>query len=162
VARTLETPTTPTAGGARAWRKRSRRSSKRRDDERAGATQVSVVERRYRQMIRRVDLWTVLKVSVCFYLTGLLVTLAAGVVLWWIASVVGVIGNVENFMGDLLSSDDFEFLSWRILRGSMLIGLVVVCLMVVVTVLAAAFYNLFAELLGGVEITITEEEERGA
>ena len=33
-----------------------------------------------------------------------------------------------------------------------LVGLVIVCLQVVCTVLAAAFYNLFSELLGGVEI----------
>ena len=40
------------------------------------------------------------------------------------------------------------------LRGATLIGLVVVCLLSRVTVLAAAFYNLFSELLGGVEVTV--------
>jgi hypothetical protein len=35
----------------------------------------------------------------------------------------------------------------------------VVCLMTVVTVLAAAFYNLFSELLGGIEVTVVEQEE---
>ena len=29
----------------------------------------------------------------------------------------------------------------------------------VLTVIAAAFYNLFAELLGGVEVTVVEQEE---
>jgi Transmembrane domain of unknown function (DUF3566) len=119
------------------------------------------MERRYRQTVRSVDLWTVLKISVCFYLCGLIVTMASGVVLWWIASGLGVIHNVERFIGDLLGSDNFQFLSWRILRGAMLIGLVIVCLQVVCTVLAAAFYNLFAELLGGIEITVVEEEPPG-
>ena len=42
--------------------------------------------------------------------------------------------------------------------GATLVGLVIVCLMVVCTVLAAAFYNLFSELLGGIEVTVVEEE----
>src|SRR6187401_2174524 len=56
-------------------------------------------ERRYRQTIRKVDLCTVLKISVCFYLTALLVLLFAGMVLWWIASALGMISNLEDFMG---------------------------------------------------------------
>jgi hypothetical protein len=50
-------------------------------------------------------------------------------------------------------------LSWEVLRAATLIGLVLVCLMTVVTVLAAAFYNLFSELLGGIEVTVVEQEE---
>jgi hypothetical protein len=108
--------------------------------------------------VRRIDLWSVLKLSICFYLTALVVSLGAGIVLWWIATQLGVIEGVEDFMGELLSSDDFKFLSWRILRGTTLVGLVVVCFMVVLTVLAAAFYNVFAEIIGGVEVTVSEEE----
>ena len=118
-------------------------------------------ERQYRQTIRRVDLWTVLKISICFYLTALVVILFAGVCLWWIASAVGIVSNIENFVGDLVNSEDFEFLSWNVLRASTLVGLVLVCLMVVWTVLAAAFYNLFASVLGGVEVVVVEEESIG-
>lgn len=122
--------------------------------------QPRVLERRYRQTVRRIDLWSVLKLSICFYLTALLVALGAGVVLWWIGAQLGVIEGVEDFMGELLSSDDFKFLSFRILRGATLIGLVLVCLLVVLTVLAAAFYNVFSEIIGGVEITVAEEEQQ--
>ena len=115
-------------------------------------------ERRYHQTIRRVDLWSVVKISICFYLCALVVVIAAGVVLWWIATTLGAIDSVEKLVGDLIGSKDFVFMSWRILRGATLIGLVMVCVMVVVTVLAAAFYNLFSELLGGVEITVVEDE----
>ena len=31
-------------------------------------------------------------------------------------------------------------------------------LQIVITVIAAAFYNMFAELFGGIELTITEDE----
>ena len=46
----------------------------------------------------------------------------------------------------------------EVLRASTLVGLVVVSLMVVCTVLAAAFYNLFSSVLGGIEVTVVEEE----
>ena len=126
-----------------------------------GRSCVRATSASYRQTIRQVDLWSVLKISICFYLTALIVILFAGVVLWWIASAVGIVSNVENFVGDLVNSEDFQFLSWNVLRASTLVGLVLVCLMVVCTVLAAAFYNLFAELLGGIEVTVVEEESIG-
>jgi hypothetical protein len=154
VLETVEAPPRRTAGRTTRSRGRSARRSAR-------PAPLPVHERRFRQTIRRIDLWTVLKMSVCFYLTGLIVTLLAGVVLWWIASTAGVIGNVEDFFGDLLNSDDFRILSLTVLRGATLVGLVVVCLLVVVTTLAAAFYNLFAEILGGVEVTVVEDETSG-
>ena len=79
--------------------------------------------------------------------------------LWWIASAAGVIGNVENFVGDLVNNKNFHFLSWEVLRAATLIGLVVVCILTVLTVLAAAFYNLFSELFGGIEVTVVEQED---
>ena len=116
-------------------------------------------ERRYRQTVRSVDIWSVLKIALCFYLCALIVVLVAGVVLWWLASAVGAIHNVEKFIGDLVSDKHFHFLSWEVLRGATLIGLVIVCVLVVITVLAAAFYNLFSELIGGVEVTVVEHED---
>jgi hypothetical protein len=118
-----------------------------------------VYERRYVQTIRSVDLWSVLKVSICFYLCSLIVLLVAGVMLWWIASAAGVIDSIQSFIGELVDNKDFQFLSWQVLRASTLVGLVIVCILTVLTVLAAAFYNLFSELLGGVEVTVVEQEE---
>jgi hypothetical protein len=115
-------------------------------------------ERRFRQTITKVDLWTVLKLSLCFYLSAMFVTLVALVALWVIADAAGVIGSVEDFLGDLLSARDFTFLSGEVLRGAILIALVIVALQVVITVIAASFYNIFAELFGGLEITVREEE----
>ncbi len=115
-------------------------------------------ERRFRQTITKVDLWTVLKLSLCFYLSSMFVTLVALVALWVIADAAGVIGSVETFLGDLLSAKDFTFLSGEVLRGAILIALVIVALQVVITVIAASFYNIFAELFGGLELTVREEE----
>jgi uncharacterized membrane protein len=119
----------------------------------------AVYERRYRQTVRSLDVWSVLKIALCFYLSALIVTLATGVVLWWIASAVGAVHNIEHFVGQLVNDDKFHFLSWEVLRGATIIGLVLVCIMVVITVLAAAFYNLFSELIGGLEVTVVEHED---
>jgi hypothetical protein len=114
--------------------------------------------RRYRQTIHRVDLWSVLKISVCFYICGMAVTMVALVALWAIADAAGVIHSVEKFMGDLLQTKNFTFLDGEILRGALLVSAVLVVLQIVITVIAAAFYNVFAELFGGIEITISEDE----
>jgi len=114
--------------------------------------------RRYRQTIHRVDLWTVLKMSVCFYICAMAVTMVALVALWVIGDAAGVIHSVESFLGDLLQTKNFTFLDGEILRGALLVGAVLVVLEIVLTVIAAAFYNLFAELFGGIEITISEDE----
>jgi hypothetical protein len=119
---------------------------------------VAEPERRYRQTIHRVDLWSVLKISVCFYICGMAVTMVAMVALWVIADAAGVIHSVESFFGDLLQTKNFSFLDGEILRGALLVSAVLVVLQIVITVIAAAFYNVFAELFGGIEITISEDE----
>jgi hypothetical protein len=149
----LESVTSPTSLRSLRDRRRARPVRPRRPP------RGKAFERRYRQTIRSIDIWSVLKISLCFYLSALLVMLVAGIVLWWIASALGAIHNVEKFIGDLVSDQHFHFLSWEVLRGATLIGLVVVCVLVVITVLAAAFYNLFSELTGGLEVTVVEHED---
>jgi hypothetical protein len=122
-----------------------------------GRTSAVRAERRFRQTVTKVDLWSVTKLSLCFYLSSMFVTVVAFVALWLIASAAGIVHSVEKFLGDLLSAKNFHFLSATVLRGAILVGLVVVALQVVITVIGASFYNIFAELFGGVEITVKEE-----
>jgi hypothetical protein len=122
-------------------------------------TRHQIYERRDVQMVRTVDLWSVLKVAICFYFAALIVLLASGLMLWWIASAAGAITNIEKLIGQLVSNKDFRLLPWQVLRAATLVGLIVVCTLTVLTVLAAAFYNLFSELLGGVEVTVGEQGE---
>lgn len=119
---------------------------------------VPSTERRYRQTVTKVDLWSVLKMSICFYICAMAVTMVALIALWMIADAAGVVHSVEKFSGDLLQTKDFTFLDQQILRGALLVAAVFVVLAVVITVIAAAFYNMFAELFGGIELTITEDE----
>lgn len=137
----------------------SRRERLRRRRDLAVAPVGHSTQRSYRQTITKVDLWSVLKISACFYMGALIVVLTAGIALWEIARVAGVVDSIQHFMRQLLGSNDFTFLSWRLLKGFTLLGLVIVCLSIVVTVIGAAFYNLFAEIMGGVVITVVEEDE---
>jgi hypothetical protein len=114
--------------------------------------------RRVRHTIKKVDLWSALKISLCFYVCEMAVLVTAVAFLWLIADGFGIIGSVEKFIGDLLSSKDFKFLSAGMLRGTILVALVLVAIQVVATVLACAFYNLFAELFGGIEVTVIQED----
>jgi hypothetical protein len=116
-------------------------------------------ERRFRQTVQKVDLWSVTKMALCFYVSAMGVVVVSLVALWVVADSAGIIDNVENFIGDLFSSEDFHFISGQVLRGAVLIGVVLVALMVAFTIIAASFYNIFAELFGGIEVVIREEEQ---
>lgn len=114
--------------------------------------------RRVRRVVRKVDAWTVLKVSVLFYASLLVVWLVAGVVLWLAASVTGVMDNIDKFIAKLFALQSFHFSVVQVLRGSVLGGIVLVVLGACINVVAAVLYNLIADVVGGVEISVLEEE----
>jgi hypothetical protein len=138
--------------------KRQRKKDLRASIALASSPQAS--PRRSRCEVRRLDLWAVLKVSLCFYVAAVVLVIVAGVVLWLIADAAGAIHNIERFMGKVLSSKNYHLVSARILEGSILVGLVLSALMTIITVVGAALYNVFSELVGGVEVTLVETDRR--
>ena len=118
----------------------------------------STTLRQSRVEMSKIDLWSALKVSLCFYLAGLALLLVTGLVVWLLLDASGGIRSFEKFMGDILSAKDFHFVAPQILLGSVLVGLVLVALMSILTVIAAALYNVFADLVGGIEVTLTETD----
>jgi hypothetical protein len=138
---------------------RNRRQRKR--DQRASialAAAPKSAPRQSRCEVRKLDLWSVLKISLCFYLAAVVLVVITGVVLWAIADAAGAIHDIEEFMGSLLSSDNYRLISVQILEGTILVGLVLATLMTIITVVGAALYNLFSELVGGFEITLVESD----
>ena len=111
-----------------------------------------------RRVVRRVDAGTVLRVSALFYASLLVVWLVAGVVLWLAATVTGVMDNIDTFIAKLFALQSFHFSVTQVLRGSVLGGVVLVALGTGINVVAAVLYNLIADVVGGVEITVLEEE----
>lgn len=117
-----------------------------------------VPARQSRVEMRKVDLWSVLKVSLCFYLAGLAVILVAGLVMWLLLDAAGQIHNFESFMGDIMSARDYRIVGGQLMLGAGLVGLVIVALMTILTVIATALFNVFSELVGGIELTLAEVE----
>ncbi len=114
--------------------------------------------RRVRRVIRKIDVWTVLRFSILFYLSVMLVAMVAGLLLWAAASTTGVIDNIERFIRELVALRSFSFKGGEILRSSLIGGLVLVLLGTGANVFVAVVYNLTSDVVGGIEITVLEEE----
>ena len=113
-------------------------------------------------MIRKIDPWTVLRFSVLFYASMLVVFLVAGTLLWAAASGVGVIDNIEKFVRELFALESFRISGFKLFTSSVVGGLVLVLLGTGINVLMAVVYNLTADIVGGVEVTMLEDDPVGA
>jgi hypothetical protein len=117
--------------------------------------------RRARRVIRRFDLWSVLRFSLLFYLCLFLILLVAGIVLWLVATITGVRGNIEDFISDLIASK-FHFLGLQLLRGAAIGGLLLVLIGSGFNLLLALLYNLISDVVGGIEVSVIEEDRPGS
>ena len=108
-------------------------------------------------MVRRIDVWTVLKMSFLFYICVFLVFFIAGIVLWNIAQAFNVVGNVEKFIRSVLDLQQFTFQANVLFESSLAGGLILVLLGTGTNVLVAIIYNLISDVVGGVQIIVLEE-----
>lgn len=137
-------------GGDRADRRAGRRGLRRERET------VPIKARQVHRLVRRVDAWSVLKVSLLFYLSVWLIGLLAGTILWQIASSTETIDNVETFVKELFGLEVFKFNGSQIFRASVVGGLVAVVFGSAFTALLAILFNLIADLTGGVRLTVLE------
>ena len=114
--------------------------------------------RRGHRVIRKVEIWTVLRFSVLFYLAMLVVWLVAGVLLWLAASATGLIDNLEQFIDELFFVESFRFRGGLIFTSCLIGGLVLVLLGTGANVRMALIYNLISDVVGGVEVTVLDSE----
>jgi hypothetical protein len=112
-----------------------------------------------RRVLRRVDPWTVLRFSALFYASLLVVFVVAGVLLYAVASVTGVLDNVETFIKQLFALDSFHFVGFQLLIGTLLSGAVMVVVGTGLNLLMAVLYNLISDVVGGIEVTLLEEDQ---
>lgn len=108
--------------------------------------------------MRHIEPWSVLKMSLIFYFCLWVILLIAGVILWRFAVTAGTVLNVENFIKELFALETFTFNPDQIFRVSALGGLVMVVAGSGFTVLMAVLFNLISDLIGGVRMTVVEEE----
>ncbi len=116
--------------------------------------------RRVRLVLRRIEPWTVLKFSLLLYASLYLVLLVAAITLWAAASITGLRGSVESFVGDLVASKDFHFQGGELLRASVIGGTLLVLVGSGVTVLLSVLHNLISDLIGGFGVVFEEPASR--
>lgn len=114
--------------------------------------------KKVRRLVRHIDPWSVLKLSLLFFVCVWVIFMIAGVMLWSVAVTSGTITNVENFVEELLALPEFQFDADLIFRRGALIGLIMVLASTGAVVLGAVIFNLISDLIGGVWITVIEEE----
>jgi hypothetical protein len=125
--------------------------------------------RRIRVQIRRVNPWSVLKFSLIFYVCLLLVILVGMTILYTILSSLGVIDTLEELLtsiwgpgqGDIATGPNDPVTPFQIDPGYMfrtlfLIGAISTALWAAFTMFLALLYNLIADLVGGIEVTLVE------
>jgi hypothetical protein len=127
----MATPPSPTVTYARTWR-------------------------RARLVVRKVDPWSTLKFSLLFYFCLLLIMLLGSAIIFAILKAFGVISRLE----DLLNSLSFEvnISGGAIFRWLFLFGLLGTVVASAVTVFLAFLYNLIADVVGGIEIAVSERD----
>ena len=111
-----------------------------------------------RQVLRHIDPWSVLRFSALFYLSLLIVFVVAGLLLWIAASVTGVVDNIETFIKELFALEQFQFEALTMLQATVLGGIVLVLIGTGLNLLMAVLYNLISDVVGGVEVTVAEED----
>ena len=114
--------------------------------------------RKVRRLVRHVEPWSVLKISLIFYFCIWIILLVAGAILWRVADSSGMIDNIEKFIKEIFALKSFSFDATRIFRIYAVGGLVTVVAATGFTVLMSVLFNLISDLTGGVRVTVIEEE----
>jgi len=113
--------------------------------------------RRVTRVIREIDPWSAFKVGLAFHLVVYFTVLIASVLLWSVASATGTIDNIERFLMSF-GWESFQFHGWTLLFNEILLGLLLVALLTIVWVLGATMFNLITDLVGGIRVSVLEEE----
>lgn len=121
---------------------------------------VRLQARKVRRVIRHIEPFSVLKVSVVFYICLWLILMFAGLVLWSIAETSGTLQSIEDLVESLftLNPDEDFWSGGTLFRIYAQLGLVLAFAGVCFNVLLAVLYNLISDLMGGIRLTVIEEE----
>ncbi|MBA2497553.1 MAG: DUF3566 domain-containing protein, partial [Acidimicrobiia bacterium] len=115
--------------------------------------------RRVKRVVRRVSAWSVFKVSLLFNLCLYVVVVVAGMLLWSAGRATGAIESVEGFVESLFSYETFRFEADIIFRVGVVGGGVVALFLTGLSVLGALLFNLISDLVGGIRVTVLEDDD---
>jgi hypothetical protein len=113
--------------------------------------------RRVSRVIREIDPWSAFRVGIVFHGVLYLMELIALVLLWSVASATGTIDNIERFL-ESFGWESFQFNGVQLFFNTLFLGLFVVVLLTAIWVLCATVFNLITDLVGGIRVSVLEEE----
>jgi hypothetical protein len=121
--------------------------------------------RRARLRLVHVDPWSIMKTAFLLSIAFGIVTVVAVAVVWSVLGAAGVWDSINRTVTDVLgsqSSTQFDVRDYvgtsRVLGFTMIVAVVDVVLITAISTLGAFLYNLAAALLGGLEVTLAEDE----
>ncbi|MEU7753303.1 DUF3566 domain-containing protein [Micromonospora sp. NPDC049101] len=120
--------------------------------------------RRARLNLKRIDPWSVMKFAFAVSVVLFIVVVVATSVLYLALDAMGVFKSVNDSLGDLVnagggqSTSSFQITAKGVILSSALIGLVNVVLFTALATLGAFVYNVCADLVGGIELTLAERD----
>jgi hypothetical protein len=116
--------------------------------------------RRTNVVVRRINAWSVLKFSLLFYFCLMLVFMFALLLLYWVLGLIGVLDSLSKLLSDIgfgSPKTGFKFNGRWIFTRLFLIGVGGVVVWSLVNMLVALLYNLCADVVGGIKVTLGEE-----
>ncbi|MFD9304958.1 DUF3566 domain-containing protein [Streptomyces sp. NPDC060048] len=121
--------------------------------------------RKARLRVAKADPWSVMKVSFLLSIALGVCTIVASAVLWMVMDAMGIFSSVGGTISEATGSNESNgfdlqtFLSLpRVLIFTSVISVIDVVLMTALATLGAFIYNLSAGFVGGVELTLAEDE----
>jgi Transmembrane domain of unknown function (DUF3566) len=121
--------------------------------------------RKARLRLVHLDPWSVMKTSFLLSIAFGIVTVVAVAVVWSVLGAAGVWDSINQTVSDVMGGDSaqtFDVKNYvgtsRVLGFTMIVAVVDVVLITAISTLGAFLYNLAAALLGGVEVTLAEDE----
>ncbi|CAB4884395.1 unannotated protein [freshwater metagenome] len=113
--------------------------------------------RRVTRVVRHVDPWSVFKIALCFSTVLYGICLTAGVLLWNVAYTTGTIDNLEKFF-ESFGWSSFRFKGGQLYHNAWILGLFAALGLTGLALLTATLFNLITDLVGGIRVTVLEEE----
>jgi hypothetical protein len=112
---------------------------------------------RVRRVVRKIDPWTVLKVSLVFNAVMALVTVLGTVVFWSVFVNAGIPERINELAVTIGIEDGITLDGPVYFRIVVLLAAIGTILMTGLFTLGAVAYNLISDLVGGVELVVLEE-----